>query len=147
MSPSSTKIGGVEQQRSSRARARLRELLRRHYAEREAGVDELVGQRVRGVHPAFDHRAETDLSGVRETLVDRAEGATVEEVGGVHRVAGASQLVREGVEARGLTLCMVEEQYLCHLASCVSSSDRDVRVPIYLRSDDRNHIVFNVDAS
>jgi hypothetical protein len=52
-----------------------------------------------------------------DALVDRTEGAPVEEVGGVHRVAGAPQIVREGVEARGLTLSMVEEQYLCHLAS------------------------------
>ena len=39
----------------------------------------------------------------------------------MHRVAGASQFVREGVEARGLTLCVVEEQNLRHLASFVSS--------------------------
>ena len=61
---------GVEEQRPARARARLRELLRRHHPEREAGVDELARQLVRRAHAALDDLAEADLLGVRHTLVD-----------------------------------------------------------------------------
>jgi hypothetical protein len=40
----------------------------------------------------------------------------------VHGVPCAPQLVREGVEARGLTLSVVEEKYFGHVASFVSRS-------------------------
>ena len=33
------------------------------------------------------------------------------------RVAGLAQLVRERVEALGLALCVVEQEYLSHFAS------------------------------
>ncbi len=52
-----------------------------------------------------------------DALLDRVEPLALEEIGRVHRVACLPQLVREGVEARGLALCVVEEEYLSHVAS------------------------------
>ena len=56
---------------------------------------------------------------VGDALRDAVEGAPAEEVGRVHRVTRAPQLVGEGVEARCLSLCVVEEQYVGHFALSV----------------------------
>jgi hypothetical protein len=84
------RYAGVEQQRSSRSGPGLRELLCRNHAEREAGIDELVGQLVRGPLAALDDLAEAELPDVLHAVFDAAEGAAVEEIGGVHGVAGPS---------------------------------------------------------
>src|SRR5207249_12039556 len=49
--------------------------------------------------------------------LEGGDGTAVVEVGSVNGMAGPPQLVREGVEALRLTLCVVEEQHLRHLAS------------------------------
>ena len=68
---------------------------------------------------------------MRHALLDRAERAPVEEVGRVHGVARAAQLVREGVEPLGLAHRVVEEQHLGHLgllfASALSPGQYDQR--------------------
>jgi hypothetical protein len=51
---------------------------------------------------------------VADALVEVGEGLAVVEVGSVNNVSGSSQLVGEREESAGLTLCVVEEQYLGH---------------------------------
>jgi hypothetical protein len=109
---------GVEKERPAGARPGLGELLSRQHAQREAGVDEFPRQRLRRSHAVLDDRVEpAHVLDVCEAVVDRAEGAPVEEIGRVDGVAGVVQLVRERVETRGLALCVMEEQHVCHLAS------------------------------
>jgi hypothetical protein len=104
----------VEEQRALPARTGLRELLRGHDSEREACVDELVRQRLRRSLAARHDLVPADLAGVADARPDRVEGASLEEIGRVHRVARLAQLVREGVQALGRTQCVVEKQYLGH---------------------------------
>ena len=71
----------------------MREFLRREHTEREAGVDQLVGEPVRCLHAALDDLlGEADLRGERHSFLDGCEGATAEKVGRVHGVAAVSQL-------------------------------------------------------
>jgi hypothetical protein len=106
----------VEQERTARAGTRLRQLLRDRLAERETRVHELVRQVVRGSDASLLQRIEALLLDEPHALVYRPEGSTVEQVRHVDGVAGRTQLVGEGGDARCHALGMVEEQDLGHRA-------------------------------
>src|SRR5262249_24737729 len=90
----------------------------------ESGVDELGGKLVGCLFASLDDgHWEADLLGVGHAFLDAPEGTAVEQVRRVHRVAGLPQLIGEGVEARPLTLRVVEEQDLGHLAPLSGASD------------------------
>src|SRR5262249_42060978 len=108
---------GVEQERPGGAWAGLRQLLCGQHTEREAAVDDLAGQVVRFARSALDQVSEADLRCVRHAFVDRRKRPTVEQVRCVHRVTDVSQFVCKPLEAFRLTLCVVEEEHLGHLAS------------------------------
>jgi hypothetical protein len=102
----------------ARARTRLCELLRREDAERETAVDELVRQRLRGALATGENLVrKPEFLGVAHPLLDRRERPAVKEIWRVDGVAARPQLVREGVEASGLTLRVVEQQHVGHLSS------------------------------
>ena len=88
--PATCRIGDrharVEEQRAARAGTRLRELLRREDAEREAAIDELVRQGVRLAYASLDEVLESDLARMCDALLDRAERTAVEKIGRVHPV-------------------------------------------------------------
>jgi len=70
----------VEEERPLSSRAGLSQLLRRHDPERETGVDKFAGEPVRGTYPALEDLAETDLPGVRQTVIETVEGMAVVDV-------------------------------------------------------------------
>ena len=107
-------MAGVEEQGSAGSGPCLCELLRRQHAEREPGVDELGRQVVGDADAALQHVVEPDLLDVGETLVDRPERASVEQVRRVHGVPGGPQVVGERAHAGGQPLCVVEQQDLGH---------------------------------
>ena len=106
--------GGVEEEGPLRTGPRLRQHLRRHHAEREAAVDELVREILGRGAAALEDRAEADLSRVRDAVVDRVEGLALVEVGRVHYVALATQPVRERHDPGRQPERVVEEQDLGH---------------------------------
>ena len=58
---------------------------------------------------ALDHLAEaSELADVPKAVVDRAERTAVEEIGGMHGVTRASQLLCKCMEPGGLPLSVVE---------------------------------------
>src|SRR4029453_16239091 len=93
--------GGVEKESSLGTRPGLRQRLRRHDAEREAAVHELVREILGCGAPALEDRAEADLTGVRDAVVDRVEGLALKEIGRVDDVARGSKPVRERHDAGG----------------------------------------------
>src|SRR4030095_7775297 len=100
---------GIEKQRAACACASLGKLLRRHDPEREACVDERLGQFFCCLLAALDDLVrKSDLGGVGHALVDAVERATVEQIGRVNRVTGSPQLLCERREPISLTLRMVE---------------------------------------
>jgi hypothetical protein len=78
----------VKHQRAAGTRPRLCQLLGRHPAEREAGVDELGRQVLRRSDAVVEERAESDLAGVCNSLLDRVKGLSVVEIWRVHGVPG-----------------------------------------------------------
>jgi 4-carboxymuconolactone decarboxylase len=106
---------GIEQQRPARSRPCLRQLLGREHAEREPGVYQFGGQPLHRPGPARDHLVgKADLLRVPHPLLEGGEGPALEQIGHVHGVAGAAQLLGEGDDAGGQSLRMVEEHYLGH---------------------------------
>src|SRR5947209_13389205 len=105
----------MEEQRPSRPRAGLGQVLRRQHPKRETGIDEPAGKLVSSTHAPLDHLAEADLLGERHTLIEGVERTAAVQVRSVHVVAGSTQLGGEGEEPRRLTLRMVEQQHLSHL--------------------------------
>ncbi len=67
---------------------------------------------------------EAEVLDVGHAVLDAGKGPAIEEVGGVHRVAGLPQDVGEGMETLGLAHRVVEQQYLCHVGSLVVRSVR-----------------------
>src|SRR5579864_327128 len=115
----------IEQQRAPRARPRLRQLLGREHAEREAGVDQPAGQFFDGLFAAPDHLVgEADLLGIAHPFLKGAEGTALEQVGRVHRVPGATQLVGDRDDAGGQSLRVVEEHHLGHVCAPVMCRKR-----------------------
>ena len=108
----------MKQQRASRARSCLREHLRRHAAEREAGIDKLRRQVLGRGAAALQDRVEADLSGVVNALVDRVEGLAVVEIRRVNDVPCSPELVGERDNPGSQALRVVEEQHLGHGAEC-----------------------------
>jgi hypothetical protein len=53
-------------------------------------------------------------SAVAHPIFHRVEGAPLEQIGCMHGMPGAAQLVGERVDPRGQPLCVVEEHYLSH---------------------------------
>jgi hypothetical protein len=83
-----------------------------HNAEREPRVDECARQ-VRGRRSTpFDDGGDADFLGVADAFVDGVEGLSVIEVSCVNDTSGGAQLIREGEEAGGLSLIVVDEQDL-----------------------------------
>src|SRR5439155_23428575 len=116
--PRAPELGGressVKQQGTLGARARLGQHLSGHRSERESAIDELVRQAVGGESTALPYRREADLLREADTLIEVGEGLAVVEVRRMNDVSGSSQLVGEREEPAGLTLCVVEQQYLGH---------------------------------
>jgi hypothetical protein len=81
---------GVDQQRPLRPLSCLRQALRRHHAEREAGVDQGGRQLLGRPDIALDQRSEPDPTGVAHPFLQGGEGATVVQVWRVNGVAGAA---------------------------------------------------------
>src|SRR5205823_12143207 len=81
----------------------------------EPAVDELVRQALGGKPAALGDRAEADLLGVADAVVELGERPPVVEIRSVDRVPRCAKLVREGEEARGLSLRVVKEQNLGHV--------------------------------
>jgi hypothetical protein len=71
----------------------LREVLRRHHAQREPGVDELVRQPLDGRAATLEDRAEADLARVVDAIVDGSERPAFVEVGRMDAVPGGAELV------------------------------------------------------
>jgi hypothetical protein len=92
----------------------LGQLLRGHDAERQAGVDEFGRQRACRPLAALDNLGEADLLGVGHSLLDRGEGLPLKEIGCVHAMPGAPQLVGKSMEALRLTHRVVEQQHVSH---------------------------------
>src|ERR671918_823548 len=85
----------VEQQGSLRTGPCLGQHLRRHRAQREPGIDDLVRQAVRGHSTALDDRVEADLLRVLHAVGELREGLAVVEIREVHDVSGSPELVGE----------------------------------------------------
>jgi hypothetical protein len=104
----------VEQQGSPGARSGLGQHLRRHSPEREAAVDELVGQALGREAPALDDRLEADLTRVGHALGAVREGLAVVEIRDMDDVSGGAELLGEGEAPGGQPVDVVEEQHLGH---------------------------------
>src|SRR3954470_15119507 len=63
----------AEEQGTAGARTRLRELLRDHHAERDAGVHDLAAERFGGSDAALSERAEPDLAREGHAFFERPE--------------------------------------------------------------------------
>src|ERR687891_631879 len=107
----------VEQQGSLRTGPCLGQHLRRHRAQREPGIDDLVRQAVRGHSTALDDRVEADLLRVLHAVGELREGLAVVEIREVHDVSGSPELVGERQASGRRSLCMMEEQNLSHVAA------------------------------
>src|SRR5438309_5458114 len=85
---------GVEEECAPSSRARLGKLLRDHLAEREPRVHQVLRQVVCGAFAPLDQLIHAAGLDVGHSLVDAPEGAPVEQVGRMHRVPGATQVLR-----------------------------------------------------
>ena len=93
-SPNSVKGRHAEMKSAPRsAGPRLRELLRGHHPERDAGVDDVGGKRPGGGDTALAERAEAGLARERHAFLERREGLPVEEVRRMHGVAALPKLL------------------------------------------------------
>ena len=105
---------GAEEQGAASATPCLGEQLRRHHAEREPCVDELVRELLGGEPPTLHDRVETDLLRVADALVEVVERLAVVQVRRVDGVPDGSQVLGEAENALRDALRMVEEQDLGH---------------------------------
>jgi hypothetical protein len=83
-----TRHGAMEEDRPPRTGSRLRERLRRHHAEREAGIDDVGRQSLGCLRAAADDLLEADPPGVGHALVDVLERLALVQVRRVDRVTG-----------------------------------------------------------
>ena len=97
------------------ARPRLRELLRGHHPERDAGVDDVCGKRPGSGDAALAERAEAGLARERHSFLERPEGLPVEEVRRVHGVTALPELLGERADSVGQPLDVVEQHDFAHL--------------------------------
>jgi hypothetical protein len=104
----------VEQQRAARAGPGLGEPLRRDDAQREACVHDIGRQGPDRLHTAHGDLVEADLFDEGHAVVDALEGASFEQVRGVHGVAGGPQRVGEPGDAGRQTLHVVEQHDCGH---------------------------------
>ena len=104
----------MEEQSSLRAGLRLGQHLRRHRAEREPAVDDLVRQSLGGEPAALDDRVEADLLGVADALVAVDEDPAFVEIRDVDDVTRRAQVVGEGQAPGGESVRVMEEQHLGH---------------------------------
>ena len=95
----------------------LGEQLRRHHAEGEPGVDDVVGQALRGQPAALEHRVEADLLRAPDALVEIVERPAFVEVGDVHHAPRGAELVGERPHPVRQPLRVMEEQHLGHPAT------------------------------
>jgi hypothetical protein len=95
----------------------LRELLRRHDPEREAGVHCFWAELLGGRDAARREILESLRAGEGHSLLDRGKRAAVEQVGCVHGVAGTAQLVGKRLHAVGQSLNVVVKHYFGHPVS------------------------------
>jgi hypothetical protein len=102
------------QQRAASAGASLGQFLGHAHAERDARVDEVVGQVGEGLLGALAEGLVSDCAGQRGTLVDDGGQLAVEQVRRVHGVSTGSQAVGEGAHAVGESLDVVEQHDLGH---------------------------------
>lgn len=92
----------------------LREPLGGQDAEREAGVDGVVGEPRGCGHAALDDGVEPDLLGVHRPGLDGAEGGTLVEVRDGDPVPGRLELIRKGTDPGRESLGVVEQDQLGH---------------------------------
>ena len=107
----------MEQQGSLRARPRLGQHLRGQHAEREAGVDDAVGQALGGEPATLDDRVEADLLGMADALVEGLERCAVVEIGHGDVMPRGAQLAGERADAVGEALGVLEQDDVGHRRS------------------------------
>jgi hypothetical protein len=107
----------VDEQGPAGTGAGLRELLGDRDPEGEAGVDGLGADPVGGGDAALGQRAEPRFTREGHAVLDRVEGAPVEEVGRVHGVACLPQLAGERLHSVGQPLDVVVQHDFGHLRS------------------------------
>ena len=105
---------GVEQQRPLRARPGLSQHLRRQHAEREPGIDEVIGQALGGDPTALEDGVEAHLLGVGDALVEGVERCAIVEIGNGDLMSGSTQLVGELADAIGEALGVMEQDDIGH---------------------------------
>jgi hypothetical protein len=81
--------------------------------------------RLGGVQPAIDERAEARFAREGHALLDGVERAPVEQVGRVHRVPGLPQLVGERPHSVGQALDVVIQHNLAHPRSSSAIDPQD----------------------
>ena len=104
----------VIEDRPDHAPVALGELLRRQRAEREAGDDDRAGERLDGRDRPLDDVPKPDRFGVGHASLDRPEGLAPVVVGHDHEVPGGPKAVGEGLDARGETQGVVEQDDVSH---------------------------------
>ena len=103
------------EQRSTGAGPGLRQLLRRHHSQGEAGVHEVARQFIGRAHTSLEDCVEADLLGVRDPFREVGEGFAVVQVGRVDNVAGGAQLRGEFANADREPVGVVEKEYFSHV--------------------------------
>jgi hypothetical protein len=112
----------MERQGSLRARPRLGQHLRGQHAEREAGVDDAVGQALGGEPATLDDRVEADLLGMADALVEGLERFAVVEIGHGDVMPRGAQLAGERADAVGEALGVLEQDDVGHRRSPYAAS-------------------------
>lgn len=113
----SQRHAGVKQQRTAGPKACLCQLLRGHDAHREAGIDDLSAQRLRGANATVDDLCEADLSGVCNALLEAVESAAIEQIRRVYSMAFVPKVVGECDNPRRQAVRMVEQENFRHSSS------------------------------
>ena len=105
---------GIEEQCAGGAGPGLSEHLSRHHPHGEPGVDQVGTQLLALGDPLVEDGAEPDRPSVRHPLLQSWEGLAFEEIGGVHRMTGGTQLISKCFDSRSQALNVVEQEYLGH---------------------------------
>ena len=104
----------MKQQRTTSARACLCQLLRRHHAHREAGVDNGGAQLPGGANATLDDLRKAELFGVRDAVLEAVELTPIEKVRCTDSMTFAPDVVGKGVNTRRQAVRMMKQENVCH---------------------------------
>jgi hypothetical protein len=104
----------VKEQGSLRAGPCLSQHLSGQNPQREAGIDEAVGQAIGGEAAALNDRAEAGFLRVAHTVGGVGEGLALVEIWSVHDVSRRAKSIGKGEAPGRQTLCVMKEQDLRH---------------------------------